>query len=801
MEFFIRAKKDGKTISTRYNANASDIPKLIVMAQRKGGTLVDSKGRRVIAAKVKNVSAGSKSLDRLLGDANIKHTAEYLWSLDDQVDDIIRNDGTKTQASGFISKVGTAANAIVSDAKKKLGEISAAMRVNAEADPNNPLAMTKSQILIGLIQDEWDAIRAQEAAIASGMFDRSECDVIRDTLKEEKTHIGQYQAMLDADGMETTATIMQGTNEGNSVLKDGVGDYNDSGTSPGEYGGDRVTKVYEDVMTSVNAKKTISRGDKEVLVLANRKQGGRVNAARQLKTPKDIGEYSMDYWDTNLEKLSETATWLSEQFSGIANSIGDAYESDYALARMSIIRDVMGYIQYAGTKIDGLKQGLDSELSRAEKEHFRYRDRMQGDGKDGMVDAARSQAEERRIKNEATDGRQYGIRHKEQLSKDRGLSNTNDAIGHINAARNINEFYNDGDLVARLTDSGKVIMDNKTRRDVITVTRADGEIAVIFPRSRFYGDHQWYDAIIDNKATITHEDTMSRAFGLINGVNDKSVNAAASNVWERLKKFQIDTVGSTGDIGIDELKTFYTQITEPQLAANLRAVERFPHFAYGFADYATMGDPALAGFLKKFKSEKELADWILSKGDSYGMADAMPFNTEETDYILWELAEDIGEKVNAARLKSEERRIKNEATDGRQTDIHNWEELSEDSGISNNNDRISKINANGDMWESMIDKEKNRRNINASKRVKASIYVYVENGLITEQEAADAYTLGQTDAGIMPSVLDFNVELESDGDHDSVEQAIYDHGTKGDGDNDADDKEAKEFDDDVDFDE
>lgn len=84
-------------------------------------------------------------------------------------------------------------------------------------------------------------------------------------------------------------------------------------------------------------------------------------------------------------------------------------------------------------------------------------------------------------------------------------------------------------------------------------------------------------------------------------------------------------------------------------------------------------------------------------------------------------------------------------------------------------------------------------------RGRASIQDVIDDGVITEEEARQAYALGLADALKEDVELDLSFEIEVDDvrDHDSVEQAIYDLGTA-DGEELKDDEAAEDdFDDDI----
>lgn len=100
-----------------------------------------------------------------------------------------------------------------------------------------------------------------------------------------------------------------------------------------------------------------------------------------------------------------------------------------------------------------------------------------------------------------------------------------------------------------------------------------------------------------------------------------------------------------------------------------------------------------------------------------------------------------------------------------------------------------------------------------TRKVRASVQEAIDDEVITEEEARQAYALGLADALKEDVELDLSAEIEVEDpqDHDQVEQAIYDMGTQ-DGESieetdddedeeyDEDYSEFEEFDDDIDFD-
>lgn len=129
----------------------------------------------------------------------------------------------------------------------------------------------------------------------------------------------------------------------------------------------------------------------------------------------------------------------------------------------------------------------------------------------------------------------------------------------------------------------------------------------------------------------------------------------------------------------------------------------------------------------------------------------------------------------------------------------------------------------GKDYEEIYDKwlEGGRKSSNAKKvrtrKVRASVQEAIDDEVITEEEARQAYALGLADALKEDVELDLGAEIEVEDpkDHDQVEQAIYDMGTQ-DGESieemdeaedetedeeyDEDYSEFEEFDDDIDFD-
>lgn len=109
-------------------------------------------------------------------------------------------------------------------------------------------------------------------------------------------------------------------------------------------------------------------------------------------------------------------------------------------------------------------------------------------------------------------------------------------------------------------------------------------------------------------------------------------------------------------------------------------------------------------------------------------------------------------------------------------------------------------------------KYSNAKNVRARK-VRASVQEAIDDEVITEDEARQAYALGLADALKEDVELDLSAEIEVEDpkDHDQVEQAIYDMGTQ-DGESieevdetedeeyDEDYSEFEDFDDDIDFD-
>ena len=117
--------------------------------------------------------------------------------------------------------------------------------------------------------------------------------------------------------------------------------------------------------------------------------------------------------------------------------------------------------------------------------------------------------------------------------------------------------------------------------------------------------------------------------------------------------------------------------------------------------------------------------------------------------------------------------------------------------------------------------EGGRKSSNAKKvrtrKVRASVQEAIDDEVITEEEARQAYALGLADALKEDVELDLSAEIEVEDpkDHDQVEQAIYDMGTQ-DGESieemdeaedetedeeyDEDYSEFEDFDDDIDFD-
>ena len=129
----------------------------------------------------------------------------------------------------------------------------------------------------------------------------------------------------------------------------------------------------------------------------------------------------------------------------------------------------------------------------------------------------------------------------------------------------------------------------------------------------------------------------------------------------------------------------------------------------------------------------------------------------------------------------------------------------------------------GKDYEEIYDKwlEGGRKSSNAKKvrtrKVRASVQEAIDDEVITEEEARQAYALGLADALKEDVELDLSAEIEVEDlkDHDQVEQAIYDMGTQ-DGESieevdetedetedeeyDEDYSEFEDFDDDIDFD-
>lgn len=149
----------------------------------------------------------------------------------------------------------------------------------------------------------------------------------------------------------------------------------------------------------------------------------------------------------------------------------------------------------------------------------------------------------------------------------------------------------------------------------------------------------------------------------------------------------------------------------------------------------------------------------------------------------------------------------------------------EQGGVDTADDTMDDMVVTDDFVDaSIVRKKRVKRNANEAlrrtsirrmraRKVRASVQEAIDDEVITEEEARQAYALGLADALKEDVELDLSAEIEVEDpkDHDQVEQAIYDMGTQ-DGESieetdddedeeyDEDYSEFEEFDDDIDFD-